>query len=169
MKKNWIPLTLGLFFIMAGLIWATVGNIGQHSQKSTSQVEEPVDIPSEPYGNESELIQQAHNFYNQTAGWGRVGSLNWENQKRFSQIVVHSLDVIQEKESLRKDFERIHSLATAVIENDRDKKNVILLHRMFHDLDIDVNHYENKDYFEVTNYGEGKKQKEVLKQIKSNS
>jgi hypothetical protein len=154
---------------MAGLTWATVGNIGQHSQKSTSQVEAPVEIPSEPYDNESELIQEAHNFYNQTAGWGRIDSLNWEEQKRFCRIVVNSLDVIQEKESLIKDFERIRSLVTTIIEKDRDKQNVVMLHRIFHDLDIDINNYENEDYFEVTNYGEGKKQKEVLKQIKTNT
>ena len=168
-KKNWVPLTFGLFLILAGLTWATVGNMGQHSQKSTGQVEEPVEIPSEPYASESELIQKAHNFYNQTAGWGRVDSLNWEEQKRFCQLVVYSLDVIKEKETLVKDFEHIRSLATAIIEKDRDKQNVVMLHRIFHDLDIDINNYENEDYFEVTNYGEGKKQKEVLKQIKSNS
>ena len=39
LKKNWRPLTFGLFFMIAGLTWATVGNIGQNSQKSMSQVE----------------------------------------------------------------------------------------------------------------------------------
>ena len=68
-----------------------------------------------------------------------------------------------------KDFDRIRSLATSIIEKDRDKQNVVILHRIFHDLDIDINSYENEDYFEVTNYGEGKKQKEVLKQIKTNT
>ena len=128
-----------------------------------------IEIPSEPYDNESELIQQAHHFYNQTAGWGRIDSLNWEEQQQFCQILLNSLDVIKEKESLVKDFEHIRSLATFIIEKDRDKQNVVMLHRIFHDLDIDMNNYENEDYFEVTNYGEGKKQKEVLKQIKTNS
>ena len=68
-----------------------------------------------------------------------------------------------------KDFDRIRSLATFIIEKEKDKQNVVMLHRIFHDLDIDMNNYENEDYFEVTNYGEGKKQKEVLKQIKPNS
>lgn len=155
--------------MIAGIIWAIGGNLGQNSQDSMSQDEKPVEIPSESYVIESELIQQAHNFYNQTAGWGRIDSLNWEEQKRFCQILLNSLDVIQEKESLVKDFERIRSLTTTVIEKDRDKQNVVMLHRIFHDLDIYINNYENEDFFEVTNYGEGKKQKEVLKQIKTNS
>ena len=53
-----------------------VGNIGRNSQKSTNQDEKPIEIPSEPYVNESELIRQAHHFYNQTAGWRRIDSLN---------------------------------------------------------------------------------------------
>ena len=132
-------------------------------------MEKPVEIPSEPYVNESELIQQAHHFYNQTAGWGRIDSLNWEEQQQFCQILLNSLDVIKEKESLVKDFDHIRSLATIIKEKEKDKQNVVMLHRIFHDLDIDINNYENEDYFEVTNYGEGKKQKEVLKQIKTNS
>ena len=115
------------------------------------------------------MIQQAHHFYNQTAGWGRIDSLNCEEHRKFSQLLLNSLDVIKEKESLVKDFDRIRSLATFIIEKEKDKQNVVMLHRIFHDLDIDMNNYENEDYFEVTNYGEGKKQKEVLKQIKPNS
>ena len=168
-KKNWRLLTFGLFFMIAGIIWATVGNIGQNSQNSTSQVEKAVEIPTKPYVNESELIQKAHHFYNQTTGWGRINTLNWEEQKKFCHIIISSLDVIQEKESLEKDFDHIRSLATFILEKERDKQNVVMLHRIFHDLDIDMNNYENKDYFEVTNYGDGKKQKEVLKQIKTNS
>ena len=172
LKKNWRLLTFGLFLMIAGLIWGMVGNIGQNSQKSMSQaekIEKQVEIPSEPYVNESELIRQAHHFYNQTAGWGRINSLNWEEHRKFSQLLLNSLDVIKEKESLVKDFDRIRSLATFIIEKEKDKQNVVMLHRIFHDLDIDLNNYENEDYFEVTNYGEGKKQKEVLKQIKPSS
>jgi hypothetical protein len=171
-KKNWRPLTFGFSIMIAGIIWAMFANTGQHSQKSTNRVEntkESLEIPPEPYVSESEIIQQAHHFYNQTAGWGRIDSLNWEKQKEFAQLLLVSLDVIEEKESLRKDFEHIHSLASFINEKDKDKQNIILLHRIFHDLDIDMNNYENDDYFEVTNYGEGKKQKEVLKQIESNS
>jgi hypothetical protein len=168
-KKNWRQLTFGLFFIIAGITWATAGNLGQNSQDSMSQDEKPVEIPSKPYVSESELIQQAHHFYNQTTGWGKIDSLNWEEQKKFCQILLSSLDVINEKESLVKDFDHIRSLATTIKEKEKDKQNVIMLHRIFHDLDIDMNNYENEDYFEVTNYGEGKKQKEVLKQIKTNS
>ena len=172
LKKNWRLLTFGLFLMIAGLTWGMVGNIGQNSQKSMSQaekIEKQVEIPSEPYVNETELIGQAHHFYNQTAGWGRIDSLNWEEHRKFSQLLLNSLDAIKEKESLVKDFDRIRSLATFIIEKEKDKQNVVMLHRIFHDLDIDMNNYENEDYFEVTNYGEGKKQKEVLKQIKPKS
>src|SRR6476660_1598575 len=127
-KKNWRLLTFGLFLIIAGVTWAMVGDIGQNSQKSTSQDEKPVEIPSEPYVNESEMIQQAHRFYNQTTGWGRMDTLNWEEQKKFCQILLSSLDVIKEKESLVKDFDHIRSLATIIKEKEKDKQNVIMLH-----------------------------------------
>ena len=33
LKKNWRLLTFGLFLMIAGLTWGTVGNIGQNSQE----------------------------------------------------------------------------------------------------------------------------------------
>jgi hypothetical protein len=140
--------------------------------KSASMMEETeklIEIPSIPYETESEFIQKGHHFYNQTVGWGKIKSLNWQEQQQYSQLLLDSLDAIEEKESLTIDFNYINSLATFIIEKDKDKDHVILLHRIFHDLDMDVNKYENDDYFEVTNYGEGKKQKEIVKHIKSNT
>ena len=37
LKKNWRLLTFGLFLMIAGMTWGTVGNIGQNSQESMSQ------------------------------------------------------------------------------------------------------------------------------------
>ena len=54
LKKNWRLLTFGLFLMIAGLTWGTVGNIGQNSQENLSQaekIEKQVGIPSEPYVN----------------------------------------------------------------------------------------------------------------------
>ncbi len=132
-------------------------------------IEKKVEIASEPFVSHSELIQKGHQFYNDTTGWGRIEVLNWEDQQKFAQILLISLNEIEEKESLQKDLNHIQSLATFIVENNKEKEHILFLHRIFHDLDIDVNQYEHEDYFDVTQYGEGNKMKEVVKHIESNS
>jgi len=183
MKRYWGLLTFGLCLVMAAGVWTIMTKMDQSSQTSgnhakgqaaLSSVEEEkaeksLEIAFEPFVSDSEFIQKGHQFYNNTTGWGRIEALNWQDQQEFAQLLLTSLSQIEKKESMQKDFTHIQSLATFIVEDNKDKEHVILLHRIFHDLDIDVNQYEHEDYFDVTHYGEGKKMKEVVKHIESNS
>ncbi|WP_338447797.1 hypothetical protein R4Z09_16250 [Niallia oryzisoli] len=182
-KRYWGLLTFGSCLVIAAGVWAAAAKMNQTTQTTVNQPkgqaaltsgeekkpENSVEIDSEPYVSQSEFIQKGHQFYNDTAGWGRIEALNWEDQQKFAQLLLTSLNEIEEKESLQMDFNHIQSLATFIVENKKAKEHVLLLHRIFHDLDIDFNQYENEDYFDVTHYGEGKKMKEVVKHIESNS
>jgi len=182
-KRYWGLLTFSLCLVIAASVWAIaavkteqtsqIGNTGKGQAILTSQgeklVEKQIEIASEPFTSHSEFIQKGHQFYNDTAGWGRIEALNWEDQRKFARLLLTSLNEIGEKDSLQKDLTHIQSLATFIIENNKEKEHVLFLHRIFHDLDIDVNQYEHEDYFDVTQYGEGNKMKEVVKHIESNS
>ncbi|WP_071394599.1 hypothetical protein [Bacillus tuaregi] len=180
-KKNWGVMTFGLCLVMAAGIWSIATKMEQTSlngnlSKSQATItdgedngQKPLEIASEPFVSPTEFIQKGHQFYNDTAGWGRIESLNWGDQQKFAQLLLDSIEQLEENEALQKDFSHIQSLAIFIVENSNDKDHVLLLHRIFHDLDIDFNQYEHEDYFDVTQYGEGKKIKEVVKHIKSNS
>ncbi|KAA9021808.1 hypothetical protein [Niallia endozanthoxylica] len=178
-KRYWVLFTFCLCLVVAASVWVIAiktepfGNQVKGQAVLASQgekmIENQVEIASEPFVSHSEFIQKGHQFYNDTTGWGRIEALNWEDQQKFAQLLLISLNEIGEKESLQKDLIHIQSLATFIVENNKEKEHILFLHRIFHDLDIDVNQYEHEDYFDITKYGEGNKMKEVVKHIESNS
>jgi hypothetical protein len=110
------------------------------------------DIDS-PYKNGHDFIGQIHSFYNETLGWGGIGTASYSEQKEKAEFIIETINQIQEvkNEELKRDFEEIKVLAERVVEKD-DRKAMRSLHRYFHDLDIYFNGYDYHQTFQVTSF-----------------
>ncbi|WP_078409411.1 hypothetical protein [Priestia abyssalis] len=108
----------------------------------------------EEFTDEGEFIAYFHHFYNETVCYGRVNSLNWEEQAAAASAILHSLTSLKPaNEDLAKDFKNIAKLVQEIENNEKDKSNVKTLHRYFHDLDIHYNGYaESSQVFRVTKF-----------------
>lgn len=169
--KKWMThllLGLGLLVITCGMIWQKaidvipVFNL-ENSQKPKSDVESDPTIRSE----EKEFIANQHDFYNKTTGWGEIDELHWKEQKSNAEAVIDFLSNSELNAQLQVDFSRIQQLSTFIADGEKDKEAVLYLHRIFHDLDIEVNGYRSKDYFEVTDVGNGEKTEAVMNLIEN--
>ena len=108
----------------------------------------------EEFTDEGEFIAYFHHFYNETVCYGRVNSLNWEEQTAAASAILHSLTNLKPaNEDLAKDFKNIAKLVQKIENNQKNKSNVKTLHRYFHDLDIHYNGYaESSQVFQVTKF-----------------
>jgi hypothetical protein len=122
-----------------------------------------------PTTEEKQLISEQHKFYNKTTGWGSISSLEWKNQQQNAELLIKELSETKISDKLETDFNHLLKLATLLAEGKKDKKLVLYLHRVFHDLDIEVNDYRTKDYYGVTAYGTGDSVKDVTKLIEKKS
>jgi hypothetical protein len=122
-----------------------------------------------PTPEEKRIISHQHKFFNKTAGWGAISSIEWINQKNNAEDLILALSETKKSDRLEADLFRVMQLAQLVADGEKDITLVLYLHRMFHDLDIEVNSYITKDYFGVTEIGEGNKVKAVTKIIEKSS
>lgn len=108
----------------------------------------------EEFTDEGEFIAYFHHFYNETVCYGRVNSLNWEEQTAAASSILHTLTNLKPtNEDLAKDFKSIAKLVQEIENDQKDKSNVKTLHRYFHDLDIHYNGYsESSQVFQVTKF-----------------
>ena len=96
------------------------------------------------YKDVNEFISSIHTYYNQTTGYGEISHLNKADQTDEAIYIISCVNAYLESEKqnkdLLKDFEAVKSFALDYIEepNTRDVK---MLHRYFHDLDIGINGY----------------------------
>jgi hypothetical protein len=106
------------------------------------------------YSSVGSFISDFHKKYNDTLGWGRIDTVEWEEQRKLASEVMSVLATIKtDNSSLQEDFDSIANYSRTIKDGKKDKKVLLQLHRYFHDLDVEVNDYnDTKDYFNVTKY-----------------
>jgi hypothetical protein len=108
----------------------------------------------ESYATVGSFIREFHTKYNDTLGWGRIDSVEWEEQREIASEITAVLETVEtDNHALQTDFDTISTYSKTIEDGNKDKKILLQLHRYFHDLDIEFNSYnKTKDYFNVTNY-----------------
>lgn len=117
------------------------------SKKTLEQVEKIQETVGKKHEDIGKFVSDIHNFYNETTGYGRIDSLNWEQQKKKAKEIANELQEKAakiENKSLERDIEEILNL-TKDIQDKKETSVVRALHRMFHDLDIALNSYNESD------------------------
>ncbi|WP_164669905.1 hypothetical protein [Virgibacillus doumboii] len=92
------------------------------------------------------FISKTHDFYNKTLGYKNDKSINVEKQTSKVKNIISKIESLQ-TEAI--DFKRASALAQIYLKNN-DKKALIYLHRIFHDLDIAINGFEAKKVWGFT-------------------
>ncbi|MCC2251830.1 MAG: hypothetical protein ACQEWU_14310 [Bacillota bacterium] len=90
-----------------------------------------------------DFIAQAHDFYNDTTGYGAINDIDWDEQVTQAQTIRETINnQLGEiaNESLIRDLDAIKKL-TNQLEQEKNMNTVRQLHRYFHDLDIVWNNY----------------------------
>lgn len=125
---------------------------GQAASETVAQFKDEGKVHG--FNNVGDFIENYHKKYNKTLGWGGIDSVDWpEQQKLAKQLLEVMAEVQTEHPALQKDLEKIHGYAQAVEAGEKDKKNLLKLHRYFHDLDVEFNDYgDTRDYYHVTEY-----------------
>ncbi|WLR56772.1 hypothetical protein LC048_07800 [Mesobacillus subterraneus] len=108
----------------------------------------------ENYSTVGSFIHEFHIKYNDTLGWGRIDSVEWEEQREIASEIIAVLATVKtDNTALQADFDTISNYSRTIEEGNKDKKILLQLHRYFHDLDIEFNSYnKTNDYFNVTKY-----------------
>lgn len=170
-KKNKWTTSIIVFGMMAILFGAYYGytalDIGQgkggyaassasggHSGSSKQVAQFKEEDANKGYKNVGVFIADFHEKYNKTLGWGGIESVEWADQKEIaSQIVGLIASVQTENLALKKDLDSISTYAEQIKSGEKNKQTLLKLHRYFHDLDVEFNHYDDtKDYYDVTEY-----------------
>lgn len=123
------------------------GNEEPVSEETMEKVEEVQKTVGKDHTDIGKFVAEMHDFYNETTGYGRIASLDWEEQKDQANNILSTLDEKLSNvkdDALRADIERIKGLAKRAI-NEQETEHVRNLHRMFHDLDIALNNYNGYD------------------------
>ncbi|MBM6616517.1 hypothetical protein [Bacillus suaedaesalsae] len=170
MKKWMVYALLGLILLVITSGFIIIQNddvLPVFNQEDKRPIQKPKsNVKTEPTisSAEKEFISNQHDFFNETTGWGEIESLQWKKQKENASGIIDFLSNTELSPKLQSDFTAIQELSKLVADGETDKKIVLYLHRLFHDLDIEVNGYRSKDYFEVTEVGNGEK-KEVVTEL----
>lgn len=132
----------------------TANDDGENVVESETIAEFTEEAETSKYKNVGLFIDEFHDNYNDTLGWGRIDSVNWNEQKDIATEILNVMDTIQtENQALQQDLEKISSYAKTVTSGKKDKDTLLKLHRYFHDLDIEFNGYgDTKDYYNITKY-----------------
>lgn len=105
-----------------------------------------------PFENGHDFIGQFHDFYNNTLGWGRYSTADYDRQVEKAQLIIKVIENAEVKDKdMRKDFKSILELAETVVSKD-DRNAMLKLHRYFHDLDIYFNGYSYDQTFKITEF-----------------
>lgn len=105
--------------------------------------------------NARDTIHHIHTFYNGTICYGGYKDVSEKDQLEMARKIRKYIGEFNtENENLQDDLDKINSIATNIIKRgtSNSKSAYIALHKMFHDLDIYINDYEEEP-FNVTNYG----------------
>lgn len=179
MKKFYVLILLSfVLLLLIGYYFVNIESSSNIAQKEHEVMEEEVirDQSNEEATPKSkaltteikQLIKDQHKFFNESAGWGGIDSIKWNEQKNHAKALIEDLSKTEISTTLEADFARITELASIISNGKKDKTVILYLHRLFHDLDVEINDYRSKDYFEVTEIGEGKKVEAVRKVIEKN-
>ena len=104
------------------------------------------------FENGHDFIEEFHGFYNDTLGWGKVNTADYDKQRATAVRIVELIKSAEiPNEQLNGDFKLIESYANQVIASD-DRDAMLKLHRLLHDLDIYLNGYSRAGSFGVTEF-----------------
>ena len=129
---------------------ATAAQAGKEQDAAVFQKESA----NQEYKTVGVFISDSHEWYNQTLGWGAIGSIKWDEQKQKAADINSALKDIQtDSANLQADFKKISGYSNAIANGRKEKQALLKLHRYFHDLDIEFNGYKKtKDYYNITEY-----------------
>ncbi|MFD1361774.1 hypothetical protein [Lentibacillus salinarum] len=117
------------------------------SDDEVANVEEVREEVGQEHQDIGQFVSDAHDFYNETTGYGAISSLDWSEQREEADVILETLDAELPDvtdETLQDDLEHIQELAENV-KNEEESEVIRDLHRMFHDLDIALNNYNTYD------------------------
>jgi hypothetical protein len=104
------------------------------------------------FENGHDFIEEFHGFYNDTLGWGKANTADYDKQRATAVRIVELIKSAEiQNEQLNGDFKLVESYANQVIESD-DLDSMLKLHRLFHDLDIYLNGYSRANSFGITEF-----------------
>ncbi|MCP3032055.1 hypothetical protein LF817_11930 [Halobacillus sp. A1] len=116
-------------------------------ETSTDQIEETQKTVGKDHVEVGDFVSDTHDFYNETTGYGRTASIDWDEQRSKAEEVLSEIENLSpdvEFDPLQNDLSKIKGLANNVMDGE-DLDDVRDLHRMFHDLDIALNSYNGSD------------------------
>ncbi|MFD2630131.1 hypothetical protein [Oceanobacillus kapialis] len=118
--------------------------VDTETEKEIEEVQNTVGVQHEEMGG---FIAETHVFYNDKTGYGNINSLDWDEQADQAERIIETIDAQidnVQSDALKEDLQAIRELASNSI-TDKEKDQVRMLHRYFHDLDIALNHYNGYD------------------------
>lgn len=106
------------------------------------------------YSSVGIFISEFHKKYNDTLGWGRIDTVDWDEQRKITSEIIAVISTVEtDNSALQADLDAIANYSRTIEEGIKDKKILLQLHRYFHDLDVEFNQYnDTNDYFNVTKY-----------------
>lgn len=139
-KVVWITgAVLAVIGVSAYMYITTQQEQQAQTEKEVEEIQETVGDTHEDIG---EVVSASHQFYNNTAGYGGLQSLDMEKQvDQAEENIEHVNEMNPDSTSLEEDLGEIKSLSESVAAN-REVEDIRMLHRYFHDLDIALNYYD---------------------------
>lgn len=120
---------------------------GAAAEQNPKDVEEVQETVGKAHRHIGEFVSEMHDFYNETTGYGGIEELNWDKQieqvEKINKTLEEELPEAK-NEALQHDLAYVQQVAKATAA-EKKKEHVRELHRMFHDLDIALNHYNGYD------------------------
>lgn len=124
-------------------------------RKDGEKFHKPADVSIITMGDGKDghsFISTYHDFYNNTLGWNRIHSADYDEQVKIAKEIIDQIDGAHiQNDKLAKDFATIQEIAESLI-SEESRETMRTLHRFFHDLDIYLNGYNRASTFGVTEY-----------------
>ncbi|WP_082231947.1 hypothetical protein [Halobacillus massiliensis] len=150
-----ISIIVIILLLIGAAFFSYIKITSEKSQEaSMEEIKETFKPASEAAGNDESMnfegsvqdfVNEAHNFYNETVGWGRDGSLDEDLHLEFADLIQRYFDSHSTDPIRSEDIASINELAGSLSKSPDFRKKVVQLHRYFHDLDIAVNDYKDFD------------------------
>lgn len=131
----------------SSLLFKSGHTIDPNDEEIIENIEEVQATVGDDQETVGDFIADMHQFYNKTTGYGAINALDREEQRKHAKKVVEAVDGYLfdiEDDALIKDLKYIKKLALDVLQHEK-KSSIRDLHRMFHDLDIALNNYDEYD------------------------
>lgn len=164
-KTFWIIFWVCIGVVIIGSFYgiATSFNSKDTAAKATTQEgayeDPPIQTRSTPTieaDMPTGFISNSHDSVNALAGWGKIGSPDWEAVQATAKDIILELNQMNYKgdADLEKDFGDIRELAENLTTNE-DKGDLRELHRYFHDLDVVMNNADGDGaFYGITEWGD---------------